>query len=498
MPLDGGDDSGLTVRMADWFEPFLHPARYKSLSGGRGSSKSHHFAQMAVLRMAHLLPWYPTRTVRIASARQFQNSIAESVKTTVEHYIGALGLAREFDCQKYVINHVNSLGEIDGHMWFPGFNRHPESLMSTEAMDVLWIEQAETIGEEMEKIIPSVRADGSELWFSWNPNERAQWCWRRFRNQPRPDDCYAHINYNQNPWWFPHCQACKEPFEFKAVPDVCPACGREEIAPGLWELEEERRAMEAEEPDRYAHVWLGMPDDADAGRQVLTYTMLADCVKAWKLGLHKRATAVQQDMGLDVAEGGADKCAQVIRIGPTVEFLDMWPGVAGDLSVCARHCHDNVVEGDYDIYRLYYDASSPMRREFIELDVDYGIWPINFGGKVGGPERPYEARRKNEDVFRSRNIQMADALRLRANRTVRLLKGDESIDPDECLFIRADLPRLEDFLTDCTQPIRRRNPITGKWELDKRGGDEKAESPDRFDALCLAYARDSDQGLRAR
>ena len=93
---------------------------------------------------------------------------------------------------------------------------------------------------------------------------------------------------------------------------------------------------------------------------------------------------------------------------------------------------------------------------------------------------------------------MADALRLRANRTVRLLGGAQDVDPLECLFIRDDIPQLETFLAELSAPIRRVNPTTGKWELDKRGGDENAKSPDRFDAACLSFARDSDGGLRAR
>ena len=58
--------------------------------------------------------------------------------------------------------------------------------------------------------------------------------------------------------------------------------------------------------------------------------------------------------------------------------------------------------------------------------------------------------------------QMADALRLRANRTVRLLKGDRDIDPLDCLFIRDDLPDLEGYLADMTQPIRPSKPENGK------------------------------------
>ena len=115
-----------------------------------------------------------------------------------------------------------------------------------------------------------------------------------------------------------------------------------------------------------------------------------------------------------------------------------------------------------------------------------------------GPDRLYERRSTNNDVFARRNIQMADDVRLRANRTVRLRKGEEGIDPDKCLFIRDDLPDLQGFLSDLTQPVRRQSPTNGKWEVDKTGGDENAKSPDRYDALVLAFSRGSERGLRAR
>ena len=119
----------------------------------------------------------------------------------------------------------------------------------------------------------------------------------------------------------------------------------------------------------------------------------------------------------------------------------------------------------------------------------------------------YERKRPNKEVFARRNIQLGDNLRLRANRTVRLLKaydegraleGSDEINPARALFINSGIKHLEAFKSDLTQPIRRRNPTTGKWNWINAAEMRNAESPDRFDAVCLAYARDSDHGLRAR
>ena len=438
----------------------MRSARYKSARGGRGSSKSHTFAQLAVMRMAGRLPDYPLGPVRIASARQFQNSIEESVKTVIEAYVKSMGLSSEFRVQKFSID-CTSTGS---HMWFPGFTRNPESLLSTEGMDVLWIEQAETIGDEAEIIIPTVRKAGSELWFTWNPSNRAQWCWKRFVLQPRADDVSALVNWMDNPWW--HESA----------------------------LEGERLAFLRDEPDRYAHVYMGQPDDTDGAHHVLTYGMVEACRRAYVEGLAPGAGAYQAIAGLDIAEGGANKCCLVIRTGPVVHYLDVWPGVAGDLSQAAMRAHEACVE--HGVTRLYYDGSSPIRTDFLRLLPSYAVRPIAFGGKVGGPDVRYERGRANKDVFGALNIQMADALRLRAGRTLRLLDGDTSVDPYQCLFISDQLPQCDTYLAELTQPIRRIPPGSGKWTLDKRGGDEQAESPDRFDGTCLSFVDDT-RRLRA-
>ena len=66
----------------------------------------------------------------------------------------------------------------------------------------------------------------------------------------------------------------------------------------------------------------------------------------------------------------------------------------------------------------------------------------------------------------------------------------ENVDPARGLFIK---PHLGEQLA---QPDRRENEVTGKTKLLKR--DEDEVSPDLYDATVLAFARDSQYGLRAR
>ena len=125
-----------------------------------------------------------------------------------------------------------------------------------------------------------------------------------------------------------------------------------------------------------------------------------------------------------------DRCCQVVRRGPIIEYVDVFPGVAGDLSHAAKRAHDGAMEAGYDLNRQYYDSSASIYSEFVRLRVNYTVRPIGFGGKVGGEDELYERRRTNGETFRYRNIQMGMGLRLRAMNTLRLLRGETGIDKD--------------------------------------------------------------------
>ena len=448
----------INVQIPDWALPLLRPARFKSIRGGRGSSKSWTVSRIMIMRMAGLLPFYPVRPVNIVSARDFNTRLNVSVKKAVSKNIELMGLEHEFEIYNTEIRHKNGSSMI-----FSGVTRSVDSFLSMEDIDIFWMEQAECLQDEMIMIEPTIRKPGSELWFVWNPNRRADYCWRRFVVTPEPDDVSLLVNFNDNPWW-------------------------------TAELERTRLFYQKNEPSLYSWMWLGEPLDEGAENQVLPYAMLEKCVQAYE---HKPDSISICDFGFDIAEGGRDKCCTVGRMGPRVEHIDVWPGTSGDLYPAAVRATNNVRDFPESVFRMYYDASSPMRGPLLMQNPTWGIRGINFGGKVGGERKAYETGRSNADTFTRRNIQMGQALRLRAMRSVRLVNG-EDVDPEMCLMFNPNLPNLEMLLAECTKPIRRTNPTTGRWEIDKRGGDEEAKSPDRFDALCLAFARDSDSGLRAR
>ena len=459
----GYDPATLRPMLPDWSQHWMVPVRYKSARGGRGSAKSHTVAQIAILRMANLLPAYRDtfEPVRIASARAFQVHISGSVKQVVADYIHAYGLSDDFKIFDQRIVHRNG-----SEMTFPGIERGVEAFLSKEGLDVFWVEQAEFLTDEhMDFLLPTIRKATAERWFVWNPMNRTGWCWQRFVANPRPEDLSLKVNWENNPWW------------------------------ALTGLQEELDDDLEFRPHIVPWKWGGEPNDL-SGDAVLPYALLTGCRKAYARGLCPDVSGMPVYAGLDLAWGGEDLCALVIRQGPLVLECHVWPGVAGDLSEAAAKARDFCKP--YNLARIYYDASAQARTDLLRAGFR-GVHPENFGGGVKGPDRLYERDRPNSAVFAARNMQMADALRLRATRTAKLLKGGE-VDPASCLFIKPDMPRVEQFLSECSQPVRRFNIVRGLWEVDKTGDTKgvAARSPDRFDGLSLSFARDSERGLVAR
>jgi phage terminase large subunit len=78
----------LVINTAKVFEPLLHPARYKGAWGGRGSGKSHNFAEMMIEQC--LLE----RGTRAVGIREIQKSLKESSKRLIEDKLQDFRLER--------------------------------------------------------------------------------------------------------------------------------------------------------------------------------------------------------------------------------------------------------------------------------------------------------------------------------------------------------------------------------------------------------------------
>jgi phage terminase large subunit len=200
------------------FVPLLGAARYKGAHGGRGSGKSHFFAE-ALVEKALLQPG-----LRWVCIREIQKSLEQSVKRLIEDKIVALGVGSRFHVMDKEIQTPGGGGII-----FQGMQNHTaESIKSLEGYDGAWIEEAQSLSKVSLRLLrPTLRKDGSEIWASWNPESADDPIEQLLRGPAAISGAaVVEANWRDNPWF----------------PPV---------------LEDERRADLARDPDTYDHVWEG-------------------------------------------------------------------------------------------------------------------------------------------------------------------------------------------------------------------------------------------------
>lgn len=202
------------------FEPLLEPSRYKGCWGGRGSGKSHFFAESLI---EQCLIEKATRAVCI---REVQKTLKESSKRLIEDKLEAMGLGSA-DGFKTFNEVIETPG--DGLISFQGMQDHnAESIKSLEGYRVAWVEEAQSLSHRSLSLLrPTIRAEGSELWFSWNPRRKTDAVDEMLRGALLPTDAVVVCaNWRDNP-------------HFPAV------------------LEQERQDCLRNEPDQYDHIWEG-------------------------------------------------------------------------------------------------------------------------------------------------------------------------------------------------------------------------------------------------
>jgi len=211
------------IQIPDKLVPvFNDEARYRCAYGGRGSGKTRTFALMTAVKGYQL--GKSGRSGIILCAREHLNSLDESSLQEVKESIQSVDWLNDYYeiGEKYIKSRDGKI-----HYAFAGLRRNLDSLKSKSKILVAWIDEAESVSEKAwQKLIPTVRDEGSEIWVTWNPESKDSATHKRFRQNTPNDAIIAEINWQDNAWF----------------PDV---------------LEKARLEDLEKRPEIYQHVWEG-------------------------------------------------------------------------------------------------------------------------------------------------------------------------------------------------------------------------------------------------
>lgn len=162
--------------------------------GGRGAGKSVTLSYFAILKCLQ-------DRIRFYIVRKVEKSKANSIHSLIKR------LLRESNLFDYVEStSIDKIAFINGsELLFDGVSeRTIDNIRSADNIRYFWFEEAHDLKEDlMQVLIPSVRADNSQVIVSLNPQKSTDYIYTQYIKSENIDNSYSiaiKVNYNDNPF----------------------------------------------------------------------------------------------------------------------------------------------------------------------------------------------------------------------------------------------------------------------------------------------------------
>ena len=183
-------DTNINLKVANVYKPLWKNAKRRNyIYGGRGSGKSHDVAEYCLFRA------YQAK-IKVLCTRELQNSIADSVYSLLKNKITDMHLDFFFTVYKDRI-----VGNNGSEFIFKGIHNNVSEIKSMENISIAWLEESQSLSREsIDVIVPTIRAPGSILIFTFNPYKDNDPIYMEMKNATE-DDLVIKANYSDNPWF---------------------------------------------------------------------------------------------------------------------------------------------------------------------------------------------------------------------------------------------------------------------------------------------------------
>lgn len=339
----------LEIPTARVFVPLLAPARDKCADGGRGSGKSHFFGGALVEDSLAEPGENGGEGLRSVCIREVQKDLAQSSKLLIEGKLSQFGLG-EADGFKVYRDVIRTPG--DGLIIFKGMQDYTaDSIKSLEGFKRSWWEEAQGATQHSLNLLrPTMRAPGSQMWWSLNPRRKVDPVSVMFRGEETPTGAVVvRANWRDNPWF-------------------------------TEELEIERQNCLRMTPDDYQHIWEG--DYVTISNGAYYAKALIEARKEGRIGRVARDPLMTIRAIWDIGGTGAKADATAIWIvqfiGKEIRFLDYYEAVGQPLAAHIQWLRSNGYENAFcvlphdgaaheKVYQTTYEGS--LRQAGFQVEV---------------------------------------------------------------------------------------------------------------------------------
>jgi phage terminase large subunit len=353
----------------------MEPAREKGAYGGRGSGKSHFFAEQLIEDSMAEPGNSGGEGLRSVCLREVQKDLAQSAKLLIEQKLKHFRVseANGFKIFRDVIE-----TPADGLIIFKGMNDYSsDSIKSLENFKRGWWEESHTATANSLRLYrPTLRADGAERWYSWNPRRKVDPVDVMFRGKEVPTGAISvRANWSDNAFW-------------------------------TAELETQRLETKRLEPEQYEHIWEGGYVTALSGAYFARH--LRDAREEGRVGNVAPDPLMTYRLFFDIGGTGAkaDACAIWVCqfIGREIRALDYYEAVGQPLATHVAWMKKEGYTPDKAEVWLPHDGKThdkvfKVSYESALKDAEYNVEVIPNQGKGAAMARVEAARRLFPSVW---------------------------------------------------------------------------------------------------
>lgn len=451
-----------SIQIPDKLKPILTTdARLIVLVGGRGSAKSESVARVLLMKSQ-------TERADVLCGREYQNSIDDSVHKLFKYLIEDLRVGgfhitdKKIDCL------------TGGGFRFKGFSRNSEAVKSAQNFKYSWIEEAQSLSQQsIDDLLPTIRAIGSKLFFTANPQNSADPFSQRFitpyltelrRDGYYEDDMHLiiFINWRDNPWH------------------------GELEGQRLWDLENLPRA-------KYDYIWEGEFNDSveDA---LITAEWFDACVDAHKvLGFEARGMKMASH---DPADEGGDTKTFAARHGSVI--YDLRERNTGNINEGCDWALGLALQQSVDAFTwdcdglgagLARDVSKSFEGKHTRVAMFKGSEGVDNPDAIFEPDplTPIQERKTNKQALRNKRAQYYLELRRRVYNTYNAVENGIYCDPEKMISFSSDLEALPTLRSEMSRmPIKpNKNGLLELYTKEEMRNKFKIMSPNCADAVMM-------------